>query len=100
MAFVENMAKMEASFPRRIVWVRFACHGTAHLTGKTIPIQNKRPEFFRDTSLECRLWLDAFQKILAGPQVISVIVGENLITFLIPQLPDTARPFTLSSHAP
>lgn len=94
------MPEMEPCFASGIVRMRLSGDCSAHLASETIPVQNEGTELFRNIPLESGFGLRILQKIFSGFQVVSVIVCENLVAFLISQFPNPARPFALSSNFP
>lgn len=91
------MAEVEAGSSRGVFGVRFSGNSTAHLAGESISIQDEGSGFFRDGSFKCGFRGGIEEKVLAGFKVVSVVVGEDLETFLGSEFTDSPSPFRDSS---
>jgi hypothetical protein len=91
------VAEVETGSASRVFWVGFSGNCTAHLAGESISIQNEGSGFFRDGSFKCRFGRGIEEKVLTGLEVVSVVMGENLITFLGSEFSDSSCPLGDSS---
>jgi hypothetical protein len=72
--------------------VRLPRHSTAGLACKAIPFKHKRPSLLRDATLECRFWRGIEQQVLAGFQIVAIMVSQNLIALFQTQLSNATSP--------
>ena len=81
--------------------MRLASHSPAHLAGEPVAVQDKRPCFLGNCAFKGWLRLWVLQQVLAGLEVAAVVVGQDEVAFLRPQLPHPACPLgDAAGHVP
>jgi hypothetical protein len=86
------MADVKPGLSPGVVRMRFTRHGTAHLAGEAIAVENLGAKLFGYPALERRSRLRVFKKILPLFQVRPVIVGEDLKSLFVAELANAACP--------
>jgi len=97
---VNDVAKMKARSACWVVWVRLARYRAAHLASKAVAVENVGTGLLGNCALKSglRCWVE--KNVLAGLEVVTVVVGENLITLLGAKLAHSTRPLgDVSGHA-
>src|ERR1039458_6012996 len=90
---VYNVADMETGDARSICGVRLTCLGSAHLAGKSVPVENVSPSLFGDATGECGNGFRIEEQIFAWLQIAAVIVSEDLVALFGAQFAHTPSPF-------
>lgn len=94
---VNNVANLKASRLPGVVCVRFASNGTAHLTREPVSVEDEGAKLLADPTFEARLRLEAPKQVLPRLQVREIVVGDDIHALVIPELPNSACPFTGAS---
>ncbi len=87
------MPDLQPCLARGVIRMLLSRHRTALLAGKAVPVQHKGTRFLGNGSFKGRDRFGILKQVLTRPQVISVVMGEDLETFFVPQLPHPASPF-------
>lgn len=91
-ALVDDVANMKTYLARRIGRFRLSGHRTAHLAGKSVPVQYERSELLGYVSRKGRSGFRGKQQILPRLEIGTIIMRQNLEAFFVPQLPDATSP--------